>query len=144
MTASEDDLARRLEEILVSFGREGEGALARLAPLYAPGVVFRDPLQTLKGREAFIAMNRRVMRRARRLSFEVHDRLGGGGSLFLTWSMTFEPRRGPALVFVGATHARVRDGAIVEQRDYWDLLSSVAASVPVVRRVYRALARRLG
>jgi hypothetical protein len=38
----------------------------------------------------------------------------------------------------------VRGGKIVEQRDYWDLLSSVAQSIPFVRNVYASLAPHLG
>ncbi len=138
------DLAERLRDVYVSFGLDAEGALTRLAALYDRDIVFRDPLQTLNGREAFLAMNRRVMTRARQLSFDVTDFVGGSDSLFLAWTMAYEPRRGPALVFEGATHARVRGGVIVAQRDYWDLLSSLAQSIPVVRHLYSALAPRLG
>ena len=89
-------------------------------------------------------MNRRILTRARRLSFRVHEALGRNGSLFLAWTMDYEPRTGPTIVFEGATHARVGAGLIVEQRDYWDLLSSVAASVPVLRRIYARLSPHLG
>jgi hypothetical protein len=142
--SSAQEIASRLRDVYVSFERDGERALTRLAELYDRNVVFRDPLQTLNGREAFVAMNRRVITRARRLSFEVGEILGGGDSLFLAWTMTYERRRGPTVVFEGATHARVRGALIVEQRDYWDLLSSLAQSMPVVRDVYSALAPKLG
>jgi ketosteroid isomerase-like protein len=143
-TSSAQELAERLRDVYVSFARDGDRAVARLAELYAVDVVFRDPLQTLRGREAFLALNRRVMARARHLSFDVEAVLGGGDSLLLAWTMTYALRGGRSLLFEGATHARVRGGLIVEQRDYWDLLSSLAQSVPGVRHVYSALARRLG
>ena len=120
-----------------------DGTLARLAELYHRDVVFRDPLQTLRGRDAFLAMNRRIMRRARRLSFDVKDAVGSQGSAFLTWAMRYEPRRGPTITFEGSTHARVRDGLVTEQRDYWDLLSSLAESLPVLHVVYAKLAPHL-
>ena len=142
--SSAQDLAERLRDVYVSFDLDAEGALTRLAELYDRDVVFRDPLQKLSGREAFLAMNRRVVTRARKLSFDVKDFLGGGDSLFLAWTMAYEPRRGPTLVFEGATYARVRGDVIVEQRDYWDLLSSLAQSIPGVRHLYSALAPRLG
>jgi hypothetical protein len=137
-------LVERLREVLGSFDLEGERVLPKLAELYDSEVVFRDPLQTLFGRDAFLAMNRRILGRARRISFHVADAVAGDDSLFLTWAMTYEPLRGPTIVFQGSTHARVRGGVITEQRDYWDLLSSVAASLPILRRVYAALAPRLG
>jgi hypothetical protein len=64
-------------DALVEFGRDGERALTLLAELYDRDVLFRDPLQTLRGRDAFLTMNRRVLGRARRLSFDVKDVLGG-------------------------------------------------------------------
>jgi ketosteroid isomerase-like protein len=137
-------IADELRDIFDAFERDGEGALARLEALYDREVVFRDPLQTLTGRDAFMAMNRRIMKRARRLSFEVKDAIGGEGSLFVVWTMTYEPHRGPRIVFEGSSHARVQGGVITEQRDYWDLLSSVAASLPLVRGIYAALAPHLG
>ena len=145
MTApSTQRLAERLRDVLGSFERDREAALPRLAELYDPEVLFRDPLQTLHGREAFLAMNRRIMARSRHLSFDVSDAIGGDGSLFLTWTMAYEPRRGPRIVFEGATHARVRDGVVTEHRDYWDLLSSVAQSLPILRSVYASIAPHLG
>ena len=137
-------IAEQLRDVFVSFERDGESALTRLAELYDPDVLFRDPLQTLIGREAFLAMNRRIMMRARRLSFDVKDAVGGVDSLFLAWTMIYEPRLGPTLVFEGSTHARLHGGLITEQRDYWDLLSTVAQSIPIARGVYAALAPHLG
>lgn len=138
------DVADKLCDVYASFDRDAAQALAELERLYAVDVVFRDPLQTLTGREAFLAMNRRVLTRARRVRFEVTDKSAGADSLFLSWRMTYEPQRGPVIVFEGATHARVEASRIIEQRDYWDLLSSVALSLPVVRNLYTALAPRLG
>ena len=145
MTVEQDHvLAEALRDICVSFEHDGDDAIARLAELYDPDVVFRDPLQTLRGRDAFIAMNRRILTRAKRLSFEVSSVAAGDGSVFLAWTMLYEPKLGPTISFEGATHARTRDGLIIEHRDYWDLLSSLAASVPILRRVYAAMAPHLG
>lgn len=137
-------LAEQLRDLYLAFERDGEAAIERLGALYDPDMLFRDPLQTLHGRDAFLAMNRRILARARRLSFEVPDAIGGRGSVFLAWTMLYEPRLGPKLVFHGTTHARLKGGRIVEQRDYWDLLSSVAQSLPFVRNAYATLAPHLG
>jgi limonene-1,2-epoxide hydrolase len=144
MTDVDQALADKLRDVYAAFEKDGDAALERLAPLYAAEMVFRDPLQTLHGRDAFMAMNRRIMGRAARLSFEVTDAVGARGAIFLAWTMVFEPRRGPRVVFAGATHLRQVNGLITEQRDYWDLLSSFAASVPLLRSLYAALAPHLG
>ena len=145
MSIDEDEaVAKALCDLYASFECDGDGAIDRLADLYDHDVVFRDPLQTLRGRDAFVAMNRRILARARRLSFVVASVAAGGGSVFLAWTMRYEPRVGPTIVFEGATHARTRAGLIVEQRDYWDLLSSLAESLPIVRNLYASLAPHLG
>jgi ketosteroid isomerase-like protein len=141
---SNQALADRMRDVWTSFERDGERVLAQLGELYAANVVFHDPLQTLRGRDAFLAMNRRILRRARRLSFEVPEAVGSKDGVFLVWTMTFEPRRGRRIVFEGASYARVQSGLVVEQRDYWDLLSSVAASFPLLGRIYGALTPHLG
>lgn len=137
-------IADRLARIYRSFEHDAEAAIAELGALCHPGIEFHDPLQDLRGREAFLAMNRRIVGRARRVSFVVHDLAVGEDTLFLSWTMTYEPRRGPTIAFVGATCFRVRDGLVVEQRDYWDLLSSLAGSVPGLRYLYERFAARLG
>ncbi len=137
-------VADRVREVLATFDRDLEATLGRLGELYHPDVVFRDPLQTLHGREAFLDMNRRIARRARRLTFDVGEVACNAEWMFLTWTITYEPNRGPTLVFEGVTQARVRDGLIVEHRDHWDLASSLARSLPGVRNLYAAFARRLG
>ena len=137
-------LADALRDVYLAFERDGDAAITRLAELYDDDVVFRDPLQTLRGRAAFVAMNRRILARARRCSFEVSSVVAAKGSVFLAWTMIYEPHRGPTIVFEGATHARTYGGRVIEQRDYWDLLSSVAASLPVVRDLYASLAPHLG
>lgn len=142
--ATARDVVDKLSDAYASFDRDSERALAQLEQLYASDMIFRDPLQTLNGREAFLAMNRRVVKRARRVHFEVTDKSAGADSIFLAWRMTYEPHRGPSIVFEGATHARVESARIVEQRDYWDLLSSVAQSIPLLRNLYTALAPILG
>jgi len=137
-------VAESLRDALVEFGRDGERARSPCSQSsYDRDVLFRDPLQTPRGRGAFLTMNRRVLGRARPLSFDVKDVIGGRDSLCLAWT-TYEMPLGPTLVFEGATHARVQGGAITEQRDYWDLLSTVAGSHSLLRHVYAALAPHLG
>jgi limonene-1,2-epoxide hydrolase len=88
-------------------------------------------------------MNRRIVTRARHIAFDVQEAEGAGGSLFLTWTMEYRAKVGPMLVFEGVTHFRIRGGLIVEHRDYWDLLSSVVATVPGLRSLYAALTPHL-
>lgn len=129
----------RFAATLEALGRDGEEALPLLRELYHEQVQFEDPIQSVVGIEAYLEANRKLLRRAKALSFNLGTLVEQEGHLFAVWTMTFEPKVGPAMVFEGATHATVRDGFIVYQRDYWDLLSSAAGALPGIGMVYRRL-----
>ena len=135
-----DILARRVVELLESFGPD---ILPELEPLYHPDVIFTDPLQTLTGRDAFMAMNRKLIARARVCRFDVETWAVRGNDVFLAWLMTYAPRRGPELGFEGTSLLTVRDGLVVLHRDYWDLAGNLLDAVPGVGPLYRKLVARL-
>lgn len=146
MSNEERPPERVLSEVCEAFSRLAPGdvkAVEELMNLYDEGVVFADPLQRLEGRAALVAMNLRLVRRARELRVRVGDRLVAGDQAFLTWEMDYRYRLGPAITVSGVSHLRLRDAKIVEHRDYWDALSSVAGAVPGARRIYKALAARV-
>jgi len=136
---AEGTIARRLVRVYEALTADGEAALPLLRELYHEQVQFEDPIQSVVGIEPFIEANGRLVRRAKSLTFNFGTIVEQDGHLFAVWTMTFQPRMGPALVFEGATHATFRDGLIVYQRDYWDLLSSTADSIPGMGMVYRRL-----
>jgi hypothetical protein len=133
-----------LRELFTS-GPFDESVNTALAPYYAEDVVFSDPIQTVRGREAFLAMNRRLIRRARSIRFVARHVAQQGDEIFITWTMTFKPRLpAPALVIEGVTHVTLRGGRVWRHTDYWDLLGSVMGSLPLLGTVYRAIVQRLG
>jgi ketosteroid isomerase-like protein len=134
-----ETVARRFAEAIEAINRDGEAALPLLEELYHEEVQFQDPIQKVHGRTAFIEANRRLLRRAKSLTFNLGTAVEQDGNLFVVWTMTFEPKMGPRMVFDGATHITHRQERIVYQRDYWDLLSSAADAVPAVGLVYRGL-----
>jgi hypothetical protein len=136
-----------LQLAIADLSGDPERALERMKPLYASDVKFQDPLQTLVGWDAFAAMNRRLLARSRngRLRFELRDGIAFEDQLLLTWSMPVDFKRVPTVFTIeGASHIKLRDGKIAYHRDYWDLLGSVVASVPIVAGVYRRLLARIG
>ncbi len=136
------EATKRALELL---GDDFDAAVGLLAGAYATDVVFRDPLQTLTGREAFLEMNRRLYARARRLRFELIDAAYAHGQGFLTWQVDFLPRVGIRHIrFEGATQLKLRSGRVAYHRDYWDLAGAAAEIVPGVGGIYRALIRHLG
>jgi len=130
---------------LFASGPFDESTNAALAPYYAEDVVFTDPIQTVRGRGPFLAMNSRLIRRARRIRFEARAVAQQGDEVFITWTMTMEPRLpAPTLTIEGVTHATLRDGLVWRHTDYWDLAGSVMGGVPLVGSLYRAAVRMVG
>jgi limonene-1,2-epoxide hydrolase len=122
-----------------------EAAVDRVAPYYAEDVVFTDPIQTLRGRDAFVAMNKRLIRRVKEIRFDIHALSADADNVFLVWTMHVAPKAGARVMHIdGVTHCTVRDGRIVTHRDYWDLVGSIVGAIPVAGSVYRALVAKLG
>lgn len=136
--------AARFRELFAS-GPFDEATITRLLPYYTDDVVFTDPIQTVNGLGAFIAMNRRLLSRAKEIRFEVRDMAEGGDQIFVTWTMTMRAKLPlPALRVEGVTHCTLRDGKVAVHRDYWDLLGSVMETIPVVGTIYRSLVALMG
>jgi hypothetical protein len=136
-----DDLPARLRQALVALGPDRPESVEALRDLYDPAVEFRDPIQTLKGLDAFLAMNRRLLGRARELSFEVTSARGDADEAFLVWTMRGKAKLGPSLAVEGVTHVRARNGRITYHRDFWDLGELVASIVPGAGPMLRLLLR---
>jgi hypothetical protein len=143
VASSLDPIAQRLASIFREFASSPEQALAEIEALYHPAVAFRDPIQSFEGRDAFVEMNLKLARTMRELSFEVHDVGAGSRAVFLAWTMRARPRRGPRLVIEGVTHATVVDGLVVQHVDHWDLLGTLADTLPGAGPAYRKVVHAL-
>lgn len=139
---AQESLAPRFRSAIDALNARGVDALDELLALYDASVVFEDPMQRIEGIDAFASLNRKMVEHARSMRFDVHEVVEQGGQLFATWTLHYAPKLGPTLTIGGVTHARVRDGRIVEHRDYWDLLSSVVDVIPGATRVYKSVMAR--
>lgn len=135
---SNEALASRLVALFEAAGPGGLATVDALADLYDPAVRFADPVQQTDGRDAFLEANRRLVRRTRVLSFEIHDQAVTNENIFLTWTMHLAMKLGPELVEDGVTHLRISDGRVVEHRDFWDITAFLSSAVPGGRRLLRA------
>jgi len=135
----------RIRSAVERLGVAGDRAIAELAAEYAEDTEFRDPIQDVFGREAFIAANRRLVRRARTLEMSVLTMLESKEHIFMTWRMRYALKLGGPLVTIeGTTHLELRGGLVTQHRDYWDLLGSFMNALPILGPAYRALVARLG
>jgi ketosteroid isomerase-like protein len=134
--------ARFRDALVAAYGPGREGALEGLLALYDEDLQFRDPVQELRGRDAFAKMNRQFLGSVRSVEVSVRDLVEGEASFFMAWTMRVAGRIGPAVTVQGVTHARTRGGKIVEQRDYFDLAGSVLGALPGVSAAYRFVVKK--
>jgi len=144
MTSSPDvqsslSLPQRLSSVLVGLVPGRPRAFDELRALYADDIVFRDPIQEVRGLDAFIAMNERLLKRMRSLSWMIETVRGDDEVVVLEWKMSGAPRLGPKLQVEGMTRARARNGRIFDHRDYWDLGELATSALPGGPRLLRAL-----
>ena len=137
---------QRLKKLFEEFGQTDEArVLDEGQALYAEGMRFQDPMQTIDGRPEYLAMCRRLLQRSKAIRFEVHSLVETPTELFMAWRMDMQPKLGPRVVAEGATHCRLDpSGKIVWHRDYWDLVGDVVGQVPVVGRLWRGVVKRFG
>lgn len=131
--------SRAFEEL----SSRGEKTLPELMALYEDGFTFEDPMQMLRGRDAFERLNRRMLAMARDVSITVKELVEGDDAFFATWTMRVTPRFGLPLTFEGTSHVRVHNGRIVYHRDYFDVLGGLASVIPVLPRLVRSAIGRL-
>lgn len=132
-------LPGRLRDALERMTPDQPNAVERLRELYSDDMVFRDPVQQLRGIDAFVAMNGRFLRRLRSLQWAVHTVAGDDRQIFLEWTMHGKAKLGPDVRVEGLTRARARDGRIFDHRDYWDLGELMANTIPGGQRILHAM-----
>jgi limonene-1,2-epoxide hydrolase len=112
---------------------------------YHPDVRFRDAIQELHGRDAFIEMTRRFVERAKELKVEVHDAAQNGDVIFLDWTMKLKFGPAPLTEYHGTTKLTLdAQGKVVEHRDFFDLWGDALSGIPGVGKAYRMLVKHLG
>lgn len=134
-------LADQLAAALVAIRTDNPDALDGLDQLYAEDMRFRDPIQQLDGRAAFLDMNQRLLRRMRALTWQIHHAMGDDDRAMLEWTMHATTRVGVKLDVDGTTVVRAHGGRIIDHRDYWDLGEMFASSVPWGLRLLHAVRR---
>lgn len=132
----------RLGDALVRLTPEHPEAIEDLRALYTNDMVFRDPIQEVRGIDEFLAMNRRLMRRMRSVEWSVTTAKGDENEVFLEWTMRGTTKLGLKVKVDGMTRARARDGQIYGHRDYWDLGELVASAVPGGQRILHTVLSR--
>ena len=132
----------RFRQTWQAFEQDWTVAEASLRNLYHPDVQFTDPLVNLRGRDRFIRLNGFMHRGARSIESRLHKLVQDKDTLFASWTLVIRPKIGPTLNIEGCSYARWSNEQIVEQRDYWDVVGSLAASIPGLAQAGRLVRER--
>lgn len=118
--------------------------LSRLRRIYADGIVYRDPVQEIRGlvglEDYFTAM-RTDLDECR---YEFLDELNGETSAYLKWNLHFRhPKPGGRLISVrGVSQLRLGEG-IEFHEDFFDVGAMLHDQLPLLGNVTRWLRTRL-
>ncbi len=112
---------------------------------YNSDVIFQDSIQTLNGRDAFIEMSKRFVKRCSELQVDVHNALQGESEIFLHWTMKFKFLLFPPSIFEGVTKLTLNEeGRVILHRDFFDVWGEVLRPIPVVGGLYSGFMKLMG
>ncbi len=119
--------------------------LPGLARLWTEDVVFRDPFNDVRGREASLAVFRHMYETTDDPRFQVLDVAASEAGAFLKWRMTFRPKGKPETWAIdGMTElAFAADGRVSAHVDHWDAAGQLYEKVAGLGLLMRWLKRRL-
>lgn len=137
-------LPERLVTVFSTFRPDDPASYDALEALYAPDMVFIDPLQRVQGRAGFRAMNERLFRRFAYVRFESVSAVGDEPHFMVSWTMVFRAKLGGEMRAPGVSELRTEGGKVVYHRDHWDILGTVMSGFPHVEPLYKRLTALLG
>lgn len=131
-------LPNALRDALMVLTPDRPESIEGLRALYANDVVFRDPIQEVRGLKEFIDMNQRLMRRMKSLTWDITLATGDDSVALLEWKMRGVAMFGAKVHVDGMTRVRAVNGKIVDHRDYWDFGELLMSPIPWGQKVLSA------
>jgi hypothetical protein len=126
------------------YASPGKPAWDHILPYYDEDISFRDSVQSIRGKEKFAAMTRRLARRSStKLEFRIRNSSMQDDVIFLEWEMVISYKRLPESSIFGSSLIQLKDGKIVQQRDYYDLWGDIFDNIPFVGKAYRLFMRKV-
>lgn len=126
-----------------TYNTAGQPDWSHLFPHYHDDIIFRDSIQQVKGKEAFISVCNRLSSRCRELRMEILSLAQTGNEIFMQWEMTMMFKKFPSSVLYGCSKLTLDDDSlIIEQRDYYDLWGDIFDNIPRFGKAYRKFMHR--
>jgi len=133
-------LLPQLQSSVALLATDVDVACAQLRSLYREDLQYENPIQRVDGVNAFLRLMRHMATRWAPFSMQIDEGLESPERILGRFRLAFRPtflRR--TLEIEGLTRCVVADGRIIEQRDYYDAMSSALEAVPLAGPVYRKI-----
>jgi ketosteroid isomerase-like protein len=123
--------------------------VARIADIYTPDALFKDPFNEVQGTAAIEHIFAHMFEALDAPRFVINQQVVQGAQCFVTWDFLFAMRRfepHKTQVIRGASHLLLREyedeWRIAVHRDYWDAAEELYEKLPVVGSLMRWLKKR--
>ena len=127
------------------FNRLDKDHLHLVETLYAPDIVFRDPIHRIEGMEALVGYFRQLYQDLLSCEVTYGAAIENPGEAMVPWVMTLRHRKlngGRPFEVAGVSVLHHRE-KIYAQEDYFDIGAMVYEQIPVLGAVVRWVKRRL-
>lgn len=129
-----------LKSSVQMMGTDPERAVSELRPLYADELRYENPIQRVEGRESFLKLMSHMATRWAPFSMVIDEGLESPERIFGRFHLSFRPGfLGRTLNIEGATRCVLVGGRILEQRDYYDVVSTAIDAVPLAGPAFRKI-----
>jgi hypothetical protein len=126
-----------------TYNTNGKPDWSHLFPHYHEDIIFQDTIQRVEGKEAFMALCRRLSDRCKELKMEIIDLSQTENRVFMQWEMTMMFKKFPSSTLYGCSKLTLNEEfLIIEQRDYYDLWGDIFDNIPRFGKMYRKFMHR--
>jgi hypothetical protein len=136
-------LPERLLTVFATYHLRGDKVLDDIDALYAPDTRFVDPVTDVHGKDQFKRVTKNINARVKEMRFYDLELVGDEPHFMLSWNCTITSRLGLTLRARGVSEFRSIDGLVTFHQDHWDLLGSIAGSIPGVGAIYARITSKL-
>lgn len=134
-----------IDEFKAFFRNLHQADLNGLEALYTPNIIFKDPVQEIRGRAQLQDYTASLCTNVTECRFEYLDELIAERSAYIKWIMHYRhPKLGKGLISVrGMTHVQFDEKGIYFHEDSYDLGALVYEQLPLLGVITRWLKRRM-
>lgn len=121
-------------------------SLAELDALYAPDIVFVDPVTQHKGLPALRTYFENLLENCSTCTFDIFERISLPEQATITWQLNYQHPKlkgGQRIEVAGISVIKIQGQKISFQQDYYDLGAMLYEHVPVLGGLIRSLRKRL-